>query len=152
MSKQVVEERLRKNDGGFDLVASASSGDWSVWIDETPAGPERIFAQLKGPAVYFSFELPSSRVIDELLRFLEQPAHKSAADDRQDNIGSISLGGSKGMPITLIRDSEYSDRYFLKMGAGRGPVVRYSFEGADLFQLKQALCQIRVELKAEGLL
>src|SRR5260370_22319111 len=121
MSKQAVDERVHKNDRGFDLVASASSGDWSVWIDETPTGPERIFAQIRGPVVYFSFELPSLGVIEENLQFLEKPPHKPSAEDRKGTNGSIILGGRKAMPITLILDSEYRDRYFLKMGAGRGP-------------------------------
>jgi hypothetical protein len=152
MTKNSTPKRPEKADGDFDLVASGSSGEWRVFVDETHVGPEKWFAQIQGPSIYLSFAIPSAKMIDRLVHFLAECSelHPSSRSRKSNN--TLLIGGDKRMPVTLIRDNEYADRFFLMVGTGNGPVVRYVVAGKELVKLIAALRQARDELKSDGLL
>lgn len=155
MSRRSETKLVEHDDYGSDLVASGSSGPWQVFVDEAHTGPDRWFAQIRGPSVYFSFEILSPHMIDRLHQFLEHPSaapsnHLASRSDK--NKDSLRLGKESRCPITFLRDNEYTDRCFLVVGSVGKPVVRYSLEGTDLAKLTEAVRQVREELKNEGLL
>jgi hypothetical protein len=156
MTARLNNKLDKQDDDGFDLVASGTSGQWSVFIDETHTGVERFYAQIEGPSIYCSFEIPSARSIETLLEFLMQPAVPSPtplASRSEHTNGSLLIGGRRPNQITFIRDNEYADRCILTIGrASSGSVVRYSVEGSDLKKLTDALTQVREELVTEGLI
>jgi hypothetical protein len=152
MSRNSISKQPADDNYGFDLVASGSSGPWRVFIDETHAGPDKWFAQIQGPSVYFSFEIPSAKTIDRLVHFLGQSPQANPPSRAKKSDGSLLIGSDKRMPVTLIRDDEFADRCFLVFGGESGSIVRYSVAGNDLAKLTEAFRQARDELKSEGLL
>ena len=64
------------DDEPLGLLANGSSGPWEFSVDETISGNERWFAQIEGPSVYISFEIPSPAIVGEAVRFLAPPHDK----------------------------------------------------------------------------
>jgi hypothetical protein len=59
------------------------------------------------------------------------------------------IGNSKEEPVILVRDEEFSDRYFLVVQTKKKMVVRVTFGGADLNSLVIALRQAKEDLDAD---
>ncbi len=154
MLKQMITEQAKRDDDGFDLVASGAAGRWNAFIDETHAGPEKWHVQIEGPCIYFSFEIPSVKTIDDLVQFLARstvsPSDNSSFGPKATD-GSLSIGGGR-TPVTFVRDDEYTARCVLMLGSAEDSVMRYSVDGTDLLQLIDALRQASEELKSQGLL
>jgi hypothetical protein len=135
------------HDEDIGLLANGSSGSWEVSVDETISGTKRWFAQIEGPSVYVSFEVPSPHIIGDAVRFLAPPH-----DDGREFIssargrGGLCMSKSQGIPVSLVRDDEYADRCFLIVGPGDKPVVRYSFAGEDMENLLEALRQANQDI------
>lgn len=127
------------------LMAIGSSGPWEVSVDETISGDERWFAQIEGPSVCVSFEVPSPNIIGEAVRFLAERELTSSANGQ----GRLCVSKCQGIPVSLVRDDEYADRCFLIVGPGESPVVRYAFAGEDLENLVEALRLVDQDLIAE---
>jgi hypothetical protein len=136
----------------FGLLANGSAGEWHVDIDEALSGVERWYAQVEGPAVSFYFEIPSPDIVSEMLRFLESPPEKAidspnGADQRND---SLVIGNDKKTPLTLFKDDEYPDRFFLVVGQTDSPLVRFVLAGLDAVKIAEALRQVQEDLEDEG--
>jgi hypothetical protein len=145
-----------KNPGseGFGLVATGSSGAWSIDLDETTSGEAKWFVQIEGPAVYLYFQIPSPATIDSLLQFLdrhpvpldgEQTLESNGIDD------SLRIGNFGRTAVTMIRDNEFPDRCFLVLGPSGESCVRLALSGEELRMFTEALRQVREDLEAEGL-
>jgi hypothetical protein len=133
----------------FGLLAIGSSGGWEVAIDESTSGVERWHAQIEGPAVSFYFEIPSLDIVDEMLRFLEPRPEASnpspnAWDERN---GALVIGKGKKTPITIFKDDEYPDRFFLLVGRAESPAVRFAIAGRDVAEIAEALRQVKEDLE-----
>jgi hypothetical protein len=136
---------------GFGLLANGSSGAWSVEVDETTKGPERWFVQIEGPSVCFSFEVSSPGMISKALDFLGECSSSrvphagfSAAK------GWLVLGQRRDTPVILVRDGEYTDRYFLVIGEEEDAVVRFTIAGQDLKDIQEALRQATEDIEDDG--
>ena len=146
---ETIPMSSESHDENLGLLANGSSGPWEVSVDETISGTERWFAQIEGPSVYVSFEIPSPDIVGEAVRFLATPH-----DERREPIssatghGGLLISKSPGIPVSLVRDDEYEDRYFIIVGQGDSPVVRYSFAGEDLMDLVEALRQADQDMTA----
>jgi hypothetical protein len=134
-------------DGCFGLLANGASGLWAVAVDVTTSGPERWFAQVEGPSVALYFEIPSVDIVSEALQVL---APRRGAKERSSPGTGLVLTKDDQMPITLLADDEYPDRFFIMVGAPEKPVVRFSFSGTDAVQLAEALRQVGEDLEDEG--
>jgi hypothetical protein len=130
------------HDENMGLLANGSSGPWEVSVDETISGDERWFAQVEGPSVYVSFEIPSPNIIGEAVRFLAKREPISSERGH----GGLCMSMCQGIPVSLVRDDEYEDRCFLIIAPGGSPVVRYAFAGQDLENLLEALRQVNQDL------
>jgi hypothetical protein len=152
MSAQRKQRGQPENDNeGLGLMANGSSGDWEVAIDETTKGPDRLFVQIEGPSVYFSFEIPSPEMISRAFDFLggvSSPQGPRARAPAQN--GPLVLGQHRQTPVILVRDDEYEDRYFLVIGQEADFVVRFTIAGQDLKDIKEALRQASEDLEDEG--
>ena len=129
-SPAIPDENLR-------LLANGSSGRWDVSIDETISGEERWFAQIEGPSLWLSFEIPSPAIIAKVNQFLARPQTKG--EETEDR---VDLGEAKGTPVALVRDDEYLDRGFLIIGPSDSPIARFAVAGKDWHHLVQALRQV----------
>jgi hypothetical protein len=142
----------RSRSQSFGLLASGRCGPWEIAIDETTSGTDRFFAEIEGPSVGFYFEIPSVDIVGKMARFL-QP--RSAATSRPpvasaEPNGSLVIGKDKKTPITLVRDDEYDDRFFLVVGPMDNPVVRFVIAGTDVTNIAKALEQVKEDLDDEN--
>ena len=128
------------------LLANGSSGSWDVAIDETTSGTDRWFVQIEGPTVCFYFEVPSPNIVEVMLQFLKDGTKKGHNKSTKGN-GLLHVGKDKGMPVTLVRDDEYADRYFLVIGPENRPMVRFTFGGVDLTSFISALRQAKEDIE-----
>ena len=131
--------------GTLGLLAIGSSGQWEIAIDETTSGPARWFAQLDGPSVSFHFEIASVAVVGKLIRFLEP---RPSANSSKRN-GLLVIGQAGNAVITLIKDDEYPNRFFLIVGPIEGPIVRFVIAEPDAAQIADALRQVEEDLGAD---
>lgn len=130
--------------GAFGLLANGSCGPWEIAIDEDTTAADRWCAHIEGPNATFYFEIPALEIVDQMARFLE----RSAGAVEQN--GSLVLGKDHQIPITLIRDDEYGDRFFLVVGSTSNPIVRFVLAGTDVVNLVGALRQVKADLDDEG--
>lgn len=133
------------------LLATGSCGGWRIDLDEATSGPDRWFLQVEGPTAYFYFEIPSSGVIDEIDRFLTSrpPAggRRTGSDAQSD--WELVIGADPQSPVLLLRDDEFNDRFFLRIGCADSLCVRYTLQGEDVKSVAAALEQVREDLAAE---
>jgi hypothetical protein len=130
------------------LLAQGCSGAWEIQIDETTAGPDRWFAQIEGPSVELYFEILSPDLIEKTIQFLaNQPtSRKGTSPQKPLRNGTLVLGKDRKTAVALVRDDEFSDRYFLVIGQAARPVVRFTLAGTDLKDLTAALRQAQEDL------
>ncbi len=142
-----LQTSSRVPDENLGLLANGSSGLWVVSIDETITGLERWFAQIEGPSIQLSFELPSLDIVPKSVRFLT-PLTKGEGVPRKDSNGDSELVLSKAeqTPVWIVRDDEFDDRCFVIVGHSDHTLVRCSLTYEDLHSLLEALHQVEEDL------
>ncbi len=128
------------------LAAIGSAGGWEVAIDETTSGTQKWFAQIEGPSIYLYFAVESPRVIDKMLNFLSTQATANGVAWASPRNGQLVLGKSR-KEVTLLRDDEFADRYFLLVENESGLIIRLTISGADVNSLVIALKQAKEDLE-----
>ena len=141
----------QSNNESFGLLANGSSGPWEIAIDETTSGADRWCAQIEGPSVTFYFEIPSVDIVGKMVRFLEprQVPTKESSMGSMERHGSLVIGKDQKTPITLVKDDEYEDRFFLVVGPMDNPIVRFVIAGMDVVKIADALRQVQQDLDDE---
>jgi len=149
VSKQ-VRRRPTNQKVTLALLAIGSSGPWEIAIDQTTSGRERWFAQVEGPSIGLYFEIPALKVIDEAIRFLSgTPRPPRASFANSTGNATLAFGNSGAASVSLIRDDEFTDRYFLVVESKGKRVVQLTVAGNDLTYLSEALAQVKEEIKGE---
>ncbi|MGC8644022.1 MAG: hypothetical protein ACP5XB_29535 [Isosphaeraceae bacterium] len=129
------------------LLANGSSGPWDVSIDETISGNERWFAQIEGTSICLYFELPSLDMIPEAIRFLAPPAERVWARAGSSTVkGELLISKRTELPVLLVRDDEFEDRFFVVVGQPDRPVVRCSLSSSAARDILEALRQAEKDL------
>jgi hypothetical protein len=147
-SPKTMRPRRTSKEVAIGLLAIGSSGPWEIGIDQTISGRERWFAQIEGPSVSLYFEIPAPRIVDEAISFLSNPersARRSGSNGKKN--GTLTLGNDPKMPVSLMRDDEFSDRYFLVFESSAGTVVRLTVAGEDRTHLVDALRQAKEDME-----
>ena len=130
------------------LLACGSSGRWAIDIDETNSGRDRWFAQIEGPSIYLYFEIPSLEIVDQAIRFLTECQGKGGRNAVPiARNSSLSLGIDALTRVNLIRDDEFTDRYFLVIESKSGSHVRFTVTGDDLKNVTEALRQAKEDIE-----
>jgi hypothetical protein len=149
-SPKAVQKRVERNDDQCGLLANGSAGPWEVSVDETTSGAERWFAQIEGPTLVLSFEIPSPAIVARAVLFLTPGQGEKGTATGSGHLapcdGTLAIGMNGDTPIALVQDEEYRDRYFLVVGRIEGPVVRLTISGQDLLDLTAALRQAQEDL------
>ncbi len=155
MGHKCEEDKPAADRSGCDLIAAGRSGNWTVFIDETPAGrPQRWFLQISSHYLYLSCEIGSLVIVKKLLGYLKNRSqHRGIAAKRSDQTASLRIGtiAMRKTPVGIIRDAEDNDRCFLTVGSS-GQVARVVIAGEDLQKLCDAINQLKQELVSERLL
>ncbi len=133
------------------LLANGSAGQWDVAIDEAISGRKRWFAQIEGAAISLYFEISSPSIVADLQHFLEcTPAVKRASPNGSKGCeGLLVIGKDNKTPVTVLKDDEYQDRFFIVVGRKKNPIVRYAISGVDAAKLAEALRQVQEDLDDE---
>ena len=132
--------RLQTDAATICLLANGSAGSWELAIDEATSGADRWWLQIEGPSTAFYFEVPSLEIVARMIQFLERPP----ATPKESHW--LVLSKDEETPITLIKDDEYEDRFFIAAGPLEKPLARFVLVGADSTQISAALRQIQDEL------
>jgi hypothetical protein len=92
--------------------------------------------------VAFYFEIPSVDIVGKMARFLEP---RSATTNQQPK---RLAGDRKGQrtPITLVKDDENNDCFFLVIGPMDNPIVRFAIAGTDVSDIAEALKDVKKDL------
>lgn len=138
------------NSEHLGLMANGSSGEWQIAVDETTKGPDRWFVQLEGPSVYFSFEIHSPGTISQALDFLEgrsSPKEPNAQSSEEN--GTLVLSKQRQTSVILVRDDEYTDRYFLVIRQEVDTVMGFTIAGKDLKDIQETLRQAIEDIEDE---
>jgi hypothetical protein len=130
------------------LLAIGTSGPWEVSIDETTSRPVRWFVGLEGPSLSFHFEISALQVVGRMLHFLAADRKASRLNGKGARGARLVLNSESLMTVTIIKDDEYSDRFFLVAGGVKSPALRLTFAGKDAGHFIEALRQIEEELSA----
>ena len=86
-----------------------------------------------------------------MVRFLARrqvPAKEPPTVSSEGN-GSLVLSKDKKIPINLVRDDEYDDRFFFVVGPMDSPIVRFVIAGTDVVKIADALRQVAEDLEEE---
>lgn len=121
------------------LHAIGRSGLWSVSIDATKSGQERWFLEISGPAVFFGCEVQSREIVRRMVDFLSiAPTAPGKWDARVDE---FLVGKERGVLFVVVRDNEFSDRFFLRMKctSRKGLLTEFAIAGEDLTALVAAM-------------
>lgn len=97
------------------------------------------------------FEIPSLQTIGKVAKFLESraAATKQSSNGASKRNDTLVIGKDKKTPITVVRDEEYDDRFFLLVGSTESPIVRFVIGGTDLIHIVEALRQVTEDLENE---
>jgi hypothetical protein len=131
------------------LLALGASGPWEVAIDETLTGPARYFAQIEGPSVCLYFSLATgkaNKAIEEALDFFVH-SRNSGAKAFADSGATLSLAKNADTKISLTRDDESDDRYFLVIEAKSGLRIQLTVADDDLNHIVNALQDAKDDLE-----
>ena len=91
----------------------------------------------------FSFGLSNRSDVDHIMAFLRE--HKGRLAYSKLEVGSLF-----NVPVLLIKDDEFADRFFLR-SAGKGQLVNFTFVADELEDLLDATAQAAQDLQAGGL-
>jgi hypothetical protein len=122
----------------FGLLATGTSGSWSVDLDESHDGVEWSL-QLDGPLVYFTFSLRDLAVVQAAADYLR--VSRMGAD-------ALPLGSFASAAVSVHWDNEYPDRCFLIID-GNGSAFRITLSAEDTRMLSEALEQVQEDLPDE---
>jgi len=141
----------RRITGSFGLLANGSSGKWELAIDESTSGADRWFLQIEGPVVAFYFEIPSVEIIAKMRQLLEHlpGATKPSPSGASRRTDSLVISKDKTTPVTLVKDDEYPDRFFLVVGFMDRPIVRFVLAGMDAADIAAALRQVQEDVHCD---
>jgi len=129
-----------KDELNLGLAACGRDGDWAIDIDESISGAQKWFLQIEGRSVYLDFPIRSPRVIEKMLDFLTaQQAEKPGSSQN----ARMAIGKDKDEPVVLLRDDEFTDRFFFLVRTRAGLVFRFTIGGPDLISLVNALRQAK---------
>jgi hypothetical protein len=130
-------------------MANGSSGAWEIAIDEALSGG-RWRAQIEGPSVSLHFEISSPNVVGKIVRFLAKHSVKSkrSSNGALKRGDSLVVGGTNLVPVTLVKDDEFDDRFFFVLGPTDSLTAHFVLAGTDVSEIAQALRQVKEDLDA----
>ncbi|MGA2499069.1 MAG: hypothetical protein ABSH20_15110 [Tepidisphaeraceae bacterium] len=94
----------------WGLVALGRAGQVELSIDESDSDPTTYVMTISLPLIELRFTIQDPHAALEFSRFLSEYANRQVFTKQQ-------IGNSSGMPLELIKDSEFSDRFYLRAAA-----------------------------------
>ncbi len=115
----------------WGLAAIGRSGDITIEIDQACSGPVRWELSINHLQSYFRFMIAGPPVVGEFLAFLQRHCNQSLP-------GELVLGSIGSAKVSVIKDVEFVDRFFLCVASADG-AVRYTLNSAEIKDYVAAL-------------
>ncbi|MCP3957760.1 MAG: hypothetical protein GY719_07895 [bacterium] len=122
----------------WGLAAVGQSGAVQVDVDESCSEPARWELSIDQPQIYLRFEIPGPHVVGELLAFLQRHWGQSSADE-------LRLGAIGDAKVSIIKDDEFADRFFLCVASENG-ALQYSLRSEEVESYIAALRSAKEDL------
>lgn len=132
---------MSANNDSFGLVAVGTSGGWSVEIDQSNDDSMVWYLQIESRMIDIRFPICGPQACEQLRDFTSAKSGSPPTDE-------LSLGGT----VTVLRDDEYADRFFLLVGYDDVALVRICIAGEELKCFREALDQVHSDLVSDGVL
>ena len=131
---------IRRTDVARGALAIGSHGAWQIDIDEA-LSCEQWWMQIEGPSVCLYFEIPSTEIVGKMARFLAARTSKSkrSANGSAKKGGNLLLGVTEVARVSLVKDDEFDDRYFLVIGPTEALTIHWTIAGKDVAEIAVAL-------------
>ena len=141
----------RTQEEASGLLAIGSSGAWTIDVDEVLPEGMQWRAQLDGPSISLDFGLRSLDVFDKLARFPSADLqHRDTSNGSAERGDSLLLGGNDRTPVLLVKDDEYDDRFFIRIGQPDDIIAWFTISGKDVSEISEAARQIQEELEEDA--
>ncbi len=129
---------MKECETNWGLAAIGRCADVSIDVDEAVSGPERWQMSIDLPQFQFRFTIPAPAIVGGFCDFLQQQLnHKTT--------GELPLGTLGNADVSIIKDDEFMDRFFL-LAAADGGAVRHTLTGDVVINLIVALRQVASDL------
>jgi hypothetical protein len=127
----------------WTLAGIGVAEPWEVSLNCNRQNSDDCFLQIESPGIQLCVPADSAEVVEQLLSFLE------AASANGQALPAFCIGSESSTTMTLSRDDECKDRYFLWIRAVGGFSAHFTIAGNHLELLRQALLALREDLTAE---
>lgn len=138
------------------LVCFEYCGMWEVSLDVTVKAPKRWYANIEGPRLSLPFQLESVQTIPAMVTYLESDDDSDFASseyEANEKPTALRIGRFQdALPVHLLRDDEYPDRFFILIGKIGKSVIRFKLSEEDLEHFVHAFRNVHKTLMQEGLL
>lgn len=122
----------------WGCAAVGRSGDVGIEVDEAISGSECWQLSIDCPRFYLRFAIPQPSAVAGLCDFLAQHLDHPTG-------GELSLGTFGDSSVSIVKDDEFGDRFFLCVSACDGS-VRHTLTGDEVPDFIVALTQASAAL------
>lgn len=135
----------------YGLLAYGAAPRWTVAIDEVLDKESEWSLQIEGPSMYLACALTDPTVIGRIVHlFRGQLRADAASGENRGNAANdeVAIGAFGPAVVSLVRDDEISERWFIIVGPQEGAAVRWTLGKEDAAMLLMAFEQALHELPA----
>jgi hypothetical protein len=126
--------------GKYNAVAAGSTREFDVEIDEASDEANNIQMAINARGWSFRFALSAREDVRRMLSFLhEHTGHLAFAE--------VPVGSFHGVPVLLVKDDEFGDRFWLRALCGGGHMVEFVLAGDHLAEFMDAVRQTVEDLE-----
>ncbi len=125
----------------WGCAAVGRAGNVSIDVDEAVSGPERWELSIDFSRFSLRFAIPAPSMVAQFRDFL-------ASHLNQPTSGNLALGTLGDSIVSIIKDDEFGDRFFLCVSACNG-AVRYTLTGGEVPDFIGALTQANSDIDDE---
>ena len=124
----------------WGCAAVGRSGDVSIDVEEAIAGPARWQISIDVPQFLIHFDIPTPSIVASFVGFLDR--HQKRATS-----GELLLGSLGGGEVSIVKDDEFNDRFWLRVSANDGGVW-YTLTGEEVDDWIAALREAAADLSS----
>jgi hypothetical protein len=117
----------------YGAAAAGSTARFDVEIDEALDDASDLQISITARDWSFRFALSSRSDVTKALEFLREHTGRCVFSE-------ISIGSFQGVPVLLVKDCEFADRFWLR-GAGDGQLVEFTLAGDNLVEFTRVVAQ-----------
>lgn len=126
---------MNKNGHQWGLAAAGRHGRIEIVLDEPVGhlGPWQL--ELSGGGWQLVLAVDSPGVVQGLSTFVKQHGGRKV-------FAEFPVGSFEEAVVALVKDSEFADRFWLRVRGGAGTMAEFTFDGEDAVALDRALEEV----------